>query len=313
MASTNWTAADIPDSTGKTVIVTGANSGIGYASTKQLAEKGAHVVMACRSADRADAARRKLESEVENASLDTMELDLASLDSVAQFAAAFTDRYSDLDVLVNNAGVMIPPFSKTEEGFELQFGVNFIGHFALTGQLLPMLLSTPDSRVVTLSSLAHRRASIDFDNFRGEKSYSQWREYGQSKLADLMFALELQRQLDAHDAGTRSLAAHPGFTRTNLQRHSSLTDFGIGFFSMDQDQGALPTLYAATAPDAQAGGYYGPDGWFEIRGYPEPAKISTSARDEQVAIRLWEYAAEATGVTFFEEGDSEHDEETVEA
>ena len=303
MSKTNWTTANIPSQTGRTIIVTGANTGIGYETALALAKKGAKVVMACRSQAKGEEAVRMIEDSELSGSVELRLLDLSSLDSVRTFAGFFHDASDRLDLLINNAGVMMPPFGTTSEGFELQIGVNYIGHFALTGLLFDKLATTPNSRIVTLGSLAHRNGKIDFDTFRGKDlrdgaDYKPTIAYLQSKLADLMFAIELQRRLGDAGSGTISVAAHPGFTATDLQRHSGLWNRLIGFWSNDPPQGALPTLYAATSPDAEPGGYYGPDGFYEARGYPAPSKVMAHAREKQVAKRLWSYAEEATGVRF---------------
>jgi len=298
-----WTTSDIPDQTGRVAIVTGSNTGIGYETALALAKKGAHVVLACRSQAKGEKAASKIEASQLSGNVELMLLDLSSLDSVRAFAGAFNAAHDRLDILINNAGVMMPPFGTTQEGYELQIGVNYIGHFALTGLLLDKLTTTPHSRVVTISSLAHRNGKIDFETFTGEDlrdgaDYKPTIAYLQSKLADLMFAIELHRRLEESESGTISVAAHPGFTATDLQRHSGLWSRLVGFWSNDPPQGALPTLYAATSPDAEPGGYYGPDGIYEARGYPAPSKVIPRARDRQVAGRLWSYAEEATGVRF---------------
>lgn len=300
----HWTEADIPDQSGKTVIVTGANTGIGYETARVLAEKGARVVLACRSEERGRGAVRRIEAEQPAGSAELMLLDLADLDAVRAFADEFGKEHDRLDLLVNNAGVMAPPEAKTEQGFELQFGVNVVGHFALTGRLLDRLAD--GARVATLSSLAHRNGALDFGNLRSEKSYRKWREYNQSKLGNLVFAVELQRRLREAGRNAASLAAHPGLTMTDLQRHMG------GFFgrlfallaplvSNQPPVGALPTLYAATAPEAVPGGYYGPRGFYEMKGHPAPAKVMPKARDRQAARRLWQVCEEATGVRFLSE------------
>ena len=298
-----WTTSNIPDQTGRTVIVTGANSGIGYETALALAKRNAHVVLACRSHSKGEEAVGKIEASRPSGSVELMLLDLSSLDSVRAFAAAFNAAHDRLDLLINNAGVMMPPFGTTQDGFELQIGVNYIGHFALTGLLFDKLTTTPNSRIVTLSSLAHRQGKIDFDTFTAEGlqdgvKYKPMAAYMQSKLADLMFAIELQDRLSDAGSGTMSLAAHPGFTATDLQRHSGFFNRLVRLYSNNPPQGALPTLYAATSPDVQPGGYYGPDGFYEARGYPAPSKVMPHARDRQVAGRLWSYAEEATGVRF---------------
>lgn len=296
-----WTTADIPDQHGRVAIVTGANAGIGYETALALAHKGAHVVLACRSASRGRDALRRIQSEHPAGSAELLLLDLADLDAVRAFARAFLARHDRLDLLINNAGVMIPPEGRTAQGFELQFGVNVIGHFALTGLLLDLITATPGARIVTVSSLAHRSGEIDFGNLRGEKPYAPMREYMQSKLGNLVFALELQRRLEAAGHDTRSTAAHPGFTATELQRHSGFWNAVVGLWSNTPAVGALPTLYAATAPEALPGGYYGPDGFYEAKGHPAPAKVMPKARNRRTAERLWTVAEEATGICYLSE------------
>ncbi len=296
-----WTVSNMPDQSGRTAIVTGANSGIGFEAARALASKGARVLLACRNPTKGQDAVDRIRREMPEAGVELVSLDLASLESVRACAAAFLADNDRLDLLINNAGVMVPPESKTEEGLELQIGVNYFGHFALTGLLIDALIATPGSRVTTLSSLAHRTGKIDFDNFRGEKPYKPWREYCQSKLADLIFALELQRRLESAGADVLSTAAHPGFTATDLQRHNAVFRIGVGLWSNSPAQGALPTLYAATAPEADPGGYYGPDGFYEVKGYPAPAKIVRRARDRETAKRLWAEGEEVTGVRFLPE------------
>ena len=227
-----------------------------------------------------------------------MQLDLSSLASVHTFAETFLAQHDRLDLLINNAGVMVPPLTKTEDGFELQFGTNHLGHFALTGLLLPLLNATPDARIVTVSSMAHRSGKINFDNLNAEQSYSEWPFYGQSKLANLLFTFELQRRLDASKASTRSVAAHPGWTATDLQKNSGLASFLNPFFAMEPPQGALPTLYAATAPNVSGGTYYGPNGFMEMKGYPKQVGTHARAKDRAVAARLWEVSEEMTGVAY---------------
>lgn len=298
MKKSKWSTSDIPDQSGKTAIVTGANTGIGFEMAKALAAKGAHVVLACRNRERGRAALEKIKAEQPAGKLELAELDLSSLESVRKFAADFTKKHKQLDILINNAGVMMPPFSKTADGFELQFGVNFIGHFTLTGLLAPRWQRTKDARIVTLSSIAHRIGKIDFDSFQGETKYSKNRSYAQSKLADLMFALELDRRLKTKGSTAASVAAHPGVAVTELQRHTrGFTTIGK-LFGQNAYRGALPTLYAATMPDVEGGQYWGPDGFQELKGYPRQAKIFKQALEQETAKKLWEYAEEATGVKY---------------
>lgn len=297
-----WTKNDIPDQTGKTAIVTGANTGVGFETALALYEAGAHVVLACRNLDNAQLALTKIEEQKGKGTLETALIDLSSLDSVKQFAKTFIEKHQQLNLLINNAGVMIPPASKTAEGYELQFGVNFLGHFALTGYLYPLLNDTPGSRIVTLSSLAYLRGVIDFDNLKSEKDYDPMREYCQSKLADLIFSIELQRRITANNDQPVSIAAQPGANKTELSRHMSDEAFNaaverIGEL-MEPRQGALPSLYAAVSAEVMGGELYGPDQDGGYRGYPALATITPNALDETVAQKLWSLAEQATGVHY---------------
>lgn len=294
-----WTLEHLPEQKGKTALVTGANAGIGFETAKALAGKGARVILACRSQERGEAAVAKICAVHPQAQIEFQPLDLASLASVRACAAHVSQSHPQLDLLINNAGVMMPPASKTEEGFELQMGVNFLGHFLLTGLLLELLEKTPGARVIQLSSIAHRRGKIDFANFQGEKPYLNFREYSQSKLACLIFALELDRRLKARGSALLSLAAHPGWTRTELMRHSNLMDMMSQRLAMPTLQGALPTLYAASMP-LSGGAYIGPNGLMEAWGFPGPAKISPQALDQQVSKALWEKAEDLTGLSYLE-------------
>lgn len=280
-----WTHRDMPDQSGRIAVVTGANTGIGLATAVRLARQGAHAVMACRSLGKARAAADLHAVDLAGA-LDPMEVDLANLASVRRFSEAFHDRFDRLDLLINNAGVMWPPASKTVDGFELQFGTNHLGHFALTAQLLDLLRVRPGSRVVTVASISHRFGTIDFDDLQWKsRPYRPNRAYGQSKLANLLFTYELQRRIDRAGAAMLSLAAHPGYTRTDLQRYSPALRV-LNVFAMSPWRGALPTLYAATA-DVDPGGYYGPGGWGEVWGYPTRVRSSAASMDEKDAERLW--------------------------
>jgi len=292
----HWINANLQSQKGKTILVTGGNSGIGYYAALALAKVGADVIIAGRNAKRVEQAVRDIEAEGIEGSIDAGIVDLASLKSVQEYAEQFRTKYSRLDVLINNAGVMMPPEGATEDGFESQFGINFIGHFALTGRLYDMLKSTPGSRVVTLSSIAHRGARIDFDNLRLEKPYDTRREYYQSKLADIIFTLELGRRSDAKGDGVLSVACHPGFTKTELQRHLDPEILGKMTF-MEAWQGALPTLVAATG-HVKSGDYFGPDGPGEMGGFPALGVIDGAALDAAVADRLWAVGEDVTGVVF---------------
>jgi NAD(P)-dependent dehydrogenase (short-subunit alcohol dehydrogenase family) len=293
----NWDLAD--DQDGRVAVVTGANSGIGFEAARALVLTGARVVLACRDEGRGRAAVERLEEMNSNGSAELALLDLSSLGSVRRFAEGFIRDNERLDLLINNAGVMMPPASKTEDGFELQLGTNHLGHFALTGLLLPLLLSTEGARVVNVSSMAHRAGAIDFDDLHWErKKYRKWASYGQSKLANLLFTFELQRRLERAGARSIAVAAHPGWTATDLHRHFGAFSLFSPVFAMKPWQGALPTLRAALDPAAAGGDYYGPDGMMEVRGYPVPVGTTPAARDEAVAARLWEVSEELTGVRY---------------
>ena len=293
----------MPDLTGKTVLVTGANTGIGYETALAFYRAGAHVVLACRSLDRAGQAQAAMRQPDGSGTLEVAQLDLASLRQVQQFADAFQRQHPQLHVLVNNAAAMVPPAaSTTAEGYELQFGVNFLGHFALTGRLYPLLHATPGARVVTVSSMGYLEGRLDFANLRLEKGYDALREYRQSKLADLLFALELQRRIVATHGQVLSLAAQPGANRTSWAvdisaEYLAAAEARWGGPAMEPWQGALPSLYAAVA--AEAGGkLYSPDQNGGYRGYPAESSIAPHALDEAVAKELWHFAEQATGVTF---------------
>jgi NAD(P)-dependent dehydrogenase (short-subunit alcohol dehydrogenase family) len=297
-----WTAADIPDETGRTAVVTGANSGLGAAIARELARAGARVIMAVRSLEKGERAAEDIRDRVPEATLELRRLDLADLGSVRSFAETVGE---PVDLLINNAGVMAPPRRETKDGFESQFGSNHLGHFALTGLLLPRLLAAPAPRVVTQSSGAHRiPGGINFDDLQWERGYNNWRAYGQSKLANLMFAFELQRRASAAGTALRSLAAHPGYARTNLQFAAPpwyeqlimrITNPLIG---QSADMGALPALYAASSPELPGGTFVGPSGFMEQRGYPKVVTAAGKAYDEQAWRRLWEVSEELTGVTY---------------
>jgi NAD(P)-dependent dehydrogenase (short-subunit alcohol dehydrogenase family) len=299
-----WTADNMPDQGGRIAVVTGANSGIGLVAARELARAGAQVVLACRNLAKGEAARREIEAAAPGAPLELEELDLSSLDSVRSFAERFRAAHDGLDLLINNAGVMAPPRSETADGFELQFGTNHLGHFALTGLLMSAIEGRDDARVVTVSSTAHRAGRIAFDNLGGERRYFRWSAYSQSKLANLLFALELDRRLRAAGSSVKSLAVHPGYAATNLQFAAPpLVDrlvmrVGNAVIAQSEDMGALPTLYAATEPGLAGGTFVGPDGLGEQRGHPKPVSPSRAARDETAARRLWEVSEEMTGVRF---------------
>jgi NAD(P)-dependent dehydrogenase (short-subunit alcohol dehydrogenase family) len=288
---TNWTAADISDQIGRTFVVTGANSGLGASTARALAGAGASVVLACRNTAKGDQAAATMPGQVE-----VRQVDLADLSSVRSFAAGI----DQIDVLVNNAGIMAVPQGKTVDGFERQIGTNHLGHFALTGLLFPKI----SDRVVTLSSGAHRMGKINIDDLNWERRrYGRWAAYGQSKLANLMFAYELQRRLAAAKSPVKSLAAHPGYASTELQSHTeSVQDkvmaLGNRLIAQSADMGALPELYAATVPTLRGGEFIGPRGRFGLNGYPKIVGSNKASRDEAVAAKLWTLSEELTGVSY---------------
>jgi len=301
-----WTAADLPDLSGRTYLVTGANSGLGFETTRALASAGGEVALACRDLGRAGAALDAIQSAAPDARVEAVELDLASLDSVARFADAWAERR--LDGLVNNAGVMALPRRTTADGFEMQLGTNHLGHFALTGRLLPRLLATPGARVVNVSSTMHKIGRMAWDDLQGETRYGKWRAYGQSKLANLLFTYELQRRFEAAGADAIATAAHPGYAATNLQiagprmEGSSFLErvslLGNRIASQSAEMGALPTIYAAAALGVKGGDYFGPDGFMEMWGHPTRVASNARSHDRGDQLRLWEVSEELTGVRF---------------
>jgi NAD(P)-dependent dehydrogenase (short-subunit alcohol dehydrogenase family) len=303
MAS-RWTTERIPDQTGRVALVTGANSGLGLVAARELAKAGAHVVVACRDTTKGEAAVEGIREAAPGSEPQLEALDLADLSSVSAFAERFREGTDGLDLLINNAGVMAPPRRETADGFELQFGTNHLGHFALAGLLFPLLEGRDDARVVTVASVAHRHGRIRFDDLQGERRYSRWAAYGQSKLANLIFAMELDRRLRDAGSTVRSLAAHPGYAATNLQLavapwyERPFMIAGNFLLAQSAEMGALPVLYAATEPGLEGGMYFGPDGIAEGRGYPRAVGMSAAARDEDTARRLWDVSEELTGVEF---------------
>ena len=301
-----WTADRIPDQSGRTFVVTGANSGLGLATTGQLARRGAHVVMAVRDEAKGQRALDGIAAAHPGASLELRRLDLADLDSVRAFAERLHADGVRVDVLINNAGVMMPPRVLSPQGHESQFATNHLGHFALTGLLLDLLEAGSDPRVVTVTSLMHRRGSIHFDDLSGERSYAPTAFYSQSKFANALFGLELHRRLVAAGSPVRSLLAHPGYSATNLQTSGptglsrTLGNIGNRVLAQSADMGALPQLYAATAPDAEGGQLIGPGGFVEMRGHPKVVKPVATAEDPATAARLWTLSEELTGVHYLE-------------
>jgi NAD(P)-dependent dehydrogenase (short-subunit alcohol dehydrogenase family) len=293
-----WAENDIPDQTGRIAIVTGANSGIGWDTARALAQKGATVVMACRDMQKANPAAERIEALNPVGAVVVIRLDLSDLDSVRAFTAAFRESYNRLDMLINNAGVMNTPYGKTAQGFEQQFGINHLGHFALTGLLLDLLNATPQARIVTVSSFGHRFGVINFDDLNGERRYVRQSAYAQSKLANLLFTYELQRRLATAGQETLAVATHPGWASTNLPRYSFYIRLLDPLLSQTAAMGALPTLYAATALDVHGGDYVGPGGFLELHGHPKKVKSSARSHDEAVARRLWAVSEELTQVRY---------------
>lgn len=306
--SNKWTQNNIPDLTGKVIIITGANSGLGLASTKALAAKGATIVMACRNLSKAEKAKGEVLASNPNARLDVMQLNNASLASVRAFADAFKARFDRLDVLLNNAGVMAIPRKLTEDGFETQLGVNHLGHFALTGLLLDVLIATPHARVHNTSSSAAFSGTINFDDLMGEREYSRWGAYGQSKLANALFATELNRRLKTAGHDTISNSSHPGFVIGNLQANSLIQSgaplmerilyrLSGALLAQDISMGVLPQLYASVAHDAKGGVFFGPK-TFRMRGYPAEQRVNDAVNDTALLKRFWEISEELTGIRY---------------
>lgn len=299
-----WTADLIGDLTGKRIIITGATHGIGYAAAEALAARGADLIIAVRNRARGEHSVEKIKEKSPGASVMAMHLDLTDLDIVKHFADEVTARFDRLDVLINNAGVMVPPHKITRSGFELQFGTNHLGHFALTAQLLPLLMATPLSRVVSTSSIAARRAKIHFDNLDGRNGYNRMTFYRQSKLANLLFAIDLQHRLERAGSSTISVACHPGITVTNLLSRGSGKETGrvmkalMRIVAQPASMGSLPTLYAATHPDLRGGEYIGPDGPGNTKGYPVLTNDPARLYKPDLAARLWDVSEELTGVRF---------------
>ncbi|MGX7823698.1 oxidoreductase [Actinokineospora sp. 24-640] len=295
-----WTAADIPSLVGRSYIVTGANSGLGYQTSLALARRGAHVVLAARDPEKGAAAAKAIQAEDADANVEARQLDLADLDSVRAFAAE-VDR---VDVLINNAGVMMPPRTLSAQGYELQFAVNHLGHFALTGMLVDVLAAGREPRVVTVSSFLHKRGVMHFDDLHGEHKYSRTGYYAQSKLANVVFGLELHRRLRSNGVPVASVLAHPGYAATNLQTSgpTGLSKLAMKvsnrLVAQDAAMGALPQLYAATHPDVESGQFIGPNGRREQKGYPALVEPLDAARDRDIARRLWDVSEELSGVRY---------------
>jgi len=304
MATSRWGFPDMPDMSGRKVLITGANTGLGFAAARALAGKGACIVMGCRSIDKGRQARGQIVSDTPKADIRVEQLDVSDLQSVRGFAERELARGERLDILINNAGVMAVPKQLSADGFEIQLVTNHLGHFALAGLLMPRLLAAPNGRVVAVSSIAARSGRIDFDDLMGERRYDPWRAYNQSKLANLMFALELQRRLARQGVTLMAAVVHPGASLTNLFASPGSTFVKrvlspvMRPFFQPVEAGVLPILYAATAPDIKPGGYYGPANLNEMKGPPAPARVPAQASDEIVARRLWAVSEQLTGVVY---------------
>ena len=295
-----WTPAQIPDLSGRLAIVTGANSGIGFHTARHLAEKGAEVILACRNMAKAEDALERIRQGHASARVQASALDLSELASVEAFAERTLAAQPRIDLLINNAGIMIPPYGQTSAGHELQFATNHLGHFALTGRLIPRLMTTERSKVVTVSSLAHNTGRIRFDDLHFARRYRPWGAYAQSKLANLLFTYELDRRLRSAGSGTTAVAAHPGYTATGITQASSWMDYFTPWTGQSADLGSWPTLRAATDDEAEGGSYWGPRWLFGIWGAPKRVRSSRASRDEATAARLWSVSEELSGVRYFQ-------------
>lgn len=300
----SWTPAQIPDQSGRRAVVTGANSGLGLVTATELARKGAKVILAVRTTSKGEQAAAEIRRQVPTADVEVHELDLSSLDSIRAFATKLTDEDPRLDLLVNNAGIMMTPPQKTADGFELQFGTNHLGHFALTGLLLEALTAGRDPRVVTVSSIEHKPGHVHFDDLQLEHGYGPRKAYQQSKMANAVFGLELDRRLRKAGSPVKSLLAHPGYSNTNLQSTGPTGVaklamwFGNRVLAQGADKGALPQLHAATAPEVESGQFFGPNGFQEFRGAVTEVHAVPEAQDEQIARRLWDVSEKLTGVEY---------------
>ncbi|MCP1133627.1 oxidoreductase [Paenibacillus polysaccharolyticus] len=299
MSKQHWDATKIPDQQGKVIIVTGSTSGLGKEAVKTIAGKNAKVIMAVRNVDKGKEVANELKKEIKHADIDVRKLDLANLSSIRAFANVMVENYDRLDILINNAGIMFPPYSKTVDGFENQFGTNHLGHFALTGLLMPLLKKTEGSRIVVLSSLGHTMGKLDFEDLNWEaRKYDTQKAYGDSKLANLYFTYELARRLKREGDHPRITAAHPGWTATDLQRNSAFMSGMNRFFAQRVHMGVLPTLRAAFDEEAKAGDFFGPSKLMNMRGYPVAHSSNKLSYDEGIARELWQRSEEMTGIKF---------------
>lgn len=296
-----WTFDDIPDQKNRIALVTGANSGLGFQTSLMLAKNGAEVILACRNQESADKSIKAILSDFPGAKVSSVKLDLSDLDSVASCVNTIKGKYSHLDLLINNAGVMVPPFSRTKQGFELQFGTNHLGHFALTGGLLPLLKDTQGARIISLSSIAASLNYIDLNDLNYEhKRYHKWLAYGQSKLADQLFILELAERLKKSNSKAIAVAAHPGVSSTNLFKSTSyfVRKIGMAIVSQSPENGALPTLRAACDPNVRNGSYWGPSGLLKFKGDPVETRKDSKAKDPAIRKELWDLSEKLTGTHY---------------
>jgi NAD(P)-dependent dehydrogenase (short-subunit alcohol dehydrogenase family) len=299
MAKSNWNIDKIVDQAGKVIVITGATSGLGKEAAKQLAGKNAILVLAVRNVKKAEDVKQEILARYPQSDIKVKHLDLGSLSSIKQFAEEVNKEFDHLDILINNAGVMMCPYSKTENGFEIQMGTNHLGPFALTGQLMPLLKRTKDSRIVVTSSIAHKQGNIDFSDLNWEKrKYNTGKAYSDSKIANLYFTYQLAEKLGNDPNAPTVTAAHPGWTKTDLQRHSGFYSFMNNFFAQRVEVGVTPTLRAATDPDARSGDYFGPSGFAELQGFPVKVKSNALSHDTESASKLWEISGELTGVRY---------------
>lgn len=299
MKKEKWNSGNIPDLTGKTAIVTGSNSGIGFEAAKVLAEKNAEVIIAVRSVPKGDYAASEIKTDFPNAKLSVLKLDLSSLESVKSFTDKIKKVYNKIDLLINNAGVMVPPYTKTNEGFELQFGTNHLGHFVLTAGLFDLIKNSSEGKIVNVSSSAHKFGKIDFEDLNWEKrKYKEWRAYGDSKIANLYFTYELSRRLTKAGSKVKVTSCHPGWTATNLQKNSGPARFFNPIFAQEPAMGALPTLRAALDENIQSGTFYGPGGFMKMKGYPVIEESNKLSQDREIAAKLWNVSEEMTKTKF---------------
>ena len=299
MAKSKWNTDNIPNQKGSVIIVTGSTSGLGKSAAKILTSKGATVIMAVRNTEKGEKVLKEITNGVPNHNTSVMKLDLSSLKSIENFSDEFTSKFDRLDVLINNAGIMFCPYSKTEDGLEIQMGTNHFGHFALAGRLMPMLRKTIGSRIVVTSSIGHKMGEIDVNDINWEKrSYKTRSAYGDSKLANLYYAYEFARKFSNDKDAPRITISHPGWTSTELQRHSGFMRFLNLIFSQEPDMGVLPTLRAAFDENANAGDYFGPSGWMEFKGNPKKVESNKLSHDVEIARKVWEISEELTGVLY---------------